>query len=594
MSGTFFNGGDSSLDVECLKSGKKYMSLINSNSRFKLLRYRCAAYLLWGTKRKKYKVKYQKQKDLFAQAKKEKWYLLGIHLFSKISLDDFDFYEVLGLPFIVKNCSLPEKRHSNTNCVTALPNNSNTVGLSQKEHKIYSLIRFWASQKVSQKSFSFDEQQFLNCLLSLGYVPEMGDQNEKRADKSFDPQVLKHNFLGFKTKLMSLQQESQENNTNIAVFGTLPPDQSGIANYNNLLFVNSPKYDVFCFDRQYIAYHSSMNGGMNVYPYFLYNEFKTAYKQKIFVLGNSPHNCPYLEMAIAENDKANSWLYLHEARLIDFIFWYFDNRNKSSELGVLLKNCYPEVIPENIPAQILINKLLKHCLKNKIYGLRVIHKLTGISNFIVNNDCARTLVESELQNCNVTIKKAFLPITDLRNTKAYEINGDQSVLYIGSFGLPDDNAKQTRKIIQATIVLNKKYGKTVKLILAGYGVKRYYQSLTSEEKVYVVPFDSPNNEEFYSLMKLVQLGVQLRPNPQGESSGVICQLLGMGKKLITTKGFIDSNLRIYSKEVSSNVRDQELAELISNMLNEGEFDNAELLREYSFDVLKKVLPDLLT
>lgn len=571
------------LDVEKVKK----MNDINSKSRLKLLRYRVASKLMLGNKRTHYKTKYQEQQNLFAHANKDKWYFFGFHIMSKFSLSDFDYYEFLGIPLFTRFHSLAEKRHAVI--AKGASTSPNLVRLSHKETQIYSLIRFWADRKAD-KVMNSKEKLLFNRLLKFGYVPKVNEETSQT--KSYDPGILRYNVCQVNDKITMLENKELKLQDNIAVFGVLPPEQSGIANYNQLLFLNDSRFDLFCFDREYINFHHHVEHGENVYPYCIYDQFEDLYKLKIFILGNSTHNVPYLQMAVREKDKNNSWLYLHEARLIDFIFAYFQNENKTEELKALLKYCYPDSISNNVLLQPL-NKVLEYASKHKIYGLRIIHRMTGISNIIVNNDCARELVEAELKDYNVTVKKAFHPVTDLKGILPYKLKNEGFDLYIGSFGGPSDKYKQTYKVVQATVLLNKKYNQSVKLILAGYGVDFYYQGLTQEEQSCVIPFDSPTNEELFALMKLTRLGVQLRPSPHGESSGVICQLLGLGKRSITTEGFIDSSFSEYSKTVPQNVTYQELAKHILDSLQLPDFDNDMLIKNYSFDVLKEKLPKLL-
>lgn len=76
--------------------------MLNRQSFLKLSRYRYASHLLLGKKRKLYKEKYQKQKKLLANARKESTYIFGLRLCTKYSLGGFVFYEFLTLPIATK------------------------------------------------------------------------------------------------------------------------------------------------------------------------------------------------------------------------------------------------------------------------------------------------------------------------------------------------------------------------------------------------------------------------------------------------------------------------------------------------------------
>ncbi|MBQ3640971.1 hypothetical protein II906_03475, partial [bacterium] len=223
----------------------------------------------------------------------------------------------------------------------------------------------------------------------------------------------------------------------VAVLGALPPETTGIALFNALVFGNREGFDFFTYVKSLpnLFYAYSFSGNNNTFTTNIYEKLYLTqkYKTKIFVLGNSYHNVPNLKLAIREKDKMNSWLHIHEANLLSLLFNFFDL--DMSKLKYWLKKCYPENYPE-ISHLTSWNKLDTEAKIRGIYGTRIIRSITGINNFIVNNNVCENLVKLENRDPDVVIKKVFLPIPDLRHVQPRSGLPDDFV-YVGSWGIPN-------------------------------------------------------------------------------------------------------------------------------------------------------------
>ena len=106
-------------------------------------------------------------------------------------------------------------------------------------------------------------------------------------------------------------------------------------------------------------------------------------------------------------------------------------------------------------------------------------------------------------------------------------------------------------------------------------------------------FETKDTEDFISLMNSVDIAIQLRNNTIGESSGVINQLLGLNKKIITTKGFVSKELSKSVREVKPFISAEELAlEILYYLEDKTIIDNSELIEKYSFENLGKKILEL--
>ncbi len=391
-----------------------------------------------------------------------------------------------------------------------------------------------------------------------------------------------------------------ENNPSIAVFGVLPPEKTGIANCNAKIFGINSYYEVFSDFKSFSHFitaekYINDNYKNNFFPIEYFYKYKNNYDKKIFVLGNSYHNIRYLDYAIEEKDKKNSYLYFHEANSLNLIYSYTDcSVRKFKEIII---NYYPSIYNK---INCLKNKyqIIQILQKEKIYGIKIILQFTNIKNIIVNNDKCKELIINETKETNyynkINIIKMFHPIEKLNKEnikKQYKKLHDN--IYIGSFGYLD-SVKGSDTVIKVINILNKKCNNKIKLVVSGYNAKNYINTIKDKTLTEnIICFETKNTEDFISLMDSVDMAIQLRNNPQGESSGVICQLLALNKKIITTKGFVSKELSKSVREVKPFISAEELTlEILDYLEDKTIIDNSELIEKYSFENLSNKLLEL--
>jgi len=406
------------------------------------------------------------------------------------------------------------------------------------------------------------------------------------------------NLKNFHQKLLALQNEqSQKPVCGCALFGVLPPEETGIAIYNAKTFGINDEYHVFSDFKQPSNYTIAKERTGENYKnnFFSIDLFSTAnklftYRKKIFVIGNSSHNVPYFNAAINEQDKNNSYLYLHEINmhnlLRDYLGFPFYQKTLSA--------AYPEII-ENISQ--FDEKTFENVESKIKYGIKAVLLLTGITKILVNNENAKKLLLEDIKGTifenTLSITTLFLPVSDLRDVETEQnLFADDNCIKIGSFGVCDNNMKSTDTIVDAVALLNEKYNINAKCILAGYDAELYIPGNVSEIKQkYVIGFSNLTNKKFVSIMKQVDIAVQLRNYPHGESSASILELLGLNKKVITSADFIDKKFEKYCQVVPRLVSAEKLAEKILETINikNDITDTDLLLKEYSFRNLSNII-----
>lgn len=335
----------------------------------------------------------------------------------------------------------------------------------------------------------------------------------------------------------------------VAIFSCLPPEKSGIANYTEDLILSNR--DLTCVASRFtieeyrkLRLTKQIGRPSDSNQFISLDEFKDRidnFSNKIFVLGNSSHNLFALTNAIKYGNNKD-WVYIHEANL-NALWGSFCNQN------LLDFNSFRK-------------KFLVEGRNN--LGVLPLFVLSKIKKVFVNNKLAKELIEEEIRKSflkiKVQIEVVFLPLPyiDKKNIIPRE---KREKLIVGTFGIPSDNYKQTNKIVQAVKLLNEKLGCPSTLFIGGYGSLSYVFDQAGDE-LFTYRSEPTDYSDFVKLMSCVDISVQLRSNPHGESSGCIQELLALDIPVITTENFVAEVFRNEVYEVSVDVEPIELAEKI--------------------------------
>nr|WP_257939175.1 hypothetical protein [Campylobacter lari]MCR6519655.1 hypothetical protein [Campylobacter lari] len=374
-----------------------------------------------------------------------------------------------------------------------------------------------------------------------------------------------------------------------AVFGVLPPEKTGIAIFNHNAFVGCECFDIFS-DVRDLGVARGLSKNVFDLKTFIKFDASYLYKKFIYILGNSSHNNPYLNMAIRSTNKEKSWLYIHEADLNGLLYAHCGYNFLT--MRAYLISWYPEFKHELLG----LNSFKDYHLWNgdfKIYGLRVIIELTSICNFIVNNSLCKKIVLKDLENYKVNIAEAFLPLPKIVNITRVDYKKNNDEIYIGTFGIPRE-IKFSLEIAQAIEYLNEFKNINIKLLVVGYGASNFFKKYDFN-KSYLEIYENVSDDQFYDLINQVDLVIQLRKRPRGESSGPIVSALVLDKKIITSKDFVDKKIEdkvfvLDNQELGYKKIAEKILECIqssSDVVNYSEIKNS-----YTYSNLAKLLDEL--
>ncbi|STA73623.1 group 1 glycosyl transferase [Campylobacter lari] len=405
---------------------------------------------------------------------------------------------------------------------------------------------------------------------------------ENTLQRLFKYDIVKESDITFLNSI-----ERNINKEKNAVFGVLPPEKTGIAIFNHNAFVGCEYFDIFS-DIRDLGVARELSKNVFDLKTFIKFDASYLYKKFIYILGNSSHNNPYLYMAKSSVDKQKSWLYIHEANLNNLLFSHCNGN------FLIMKEYLIEYYPEFSSELIKLKNFQEFRIWNeelKIYSLRVIVGLTNIFNFIVNNSLCKNLILKELKDYKVNIIEAFLPLPKIANIDNF--CKKNSEIYIGTFGVPHE-IKFSLEIAQAIEYLNEFKNINIKLLVVGYGASNFFKKYDFN-KSYVEIYENVSDARFYNLINQVDLVIQLRKKPHGESSGPIVSALVLDKKIITSKDFVDKKIEdkvfvLDNQELDYKKIAEKILECIqtsSDVVNYSEIKNL-----YTYSNLAKLLDEL--
>ena len=345
----------------------------------------------------------------------------------------------------------------------------------------------------------------------------------------------------------------------VAVCTSLPPDENGVAVFTAAAFGKYP--DRYCFFSA-----SELCGAMaelrklnpkNPATVFsldraISDKYLAAARAQLYVIGNNHFSMSVLQEAVKRKDSAiPRYAYFHDGNNTMGLYCYLGS--DFHKMKTLLLAAYPEKRDELIGA-----KSIDHILDYDIPCFAPLLMLMQIDKVIVTTEKLRERLLDDMQGkMKVSVDVLPLPIEKVV-VNAPKRYFDDDTLVIGHFGYPSQ-FKRLDLLAKAVRIAKKK--RKCALLLAGYGdLARVAEDSQLGSAVRVL--SGPSQKELYAAMAGADVAVQLRYPFKGESSGAIHELLGLGKRVVTTKGFIDSDISDLVTEVEPTISAEALADVL--------------------------------
>ncbi len=296
------------------------------------------------------------------------------------------------------------------------------------------------------------------------------------------------------------------------VISSMPPDHSGVAIYTQKTLASAPWGNRFFVpwadDRLTDAVESlrrtrhQQRAETPPHQILSMSSYSPGQKPAVWVLGNSEHHIETIDL-LARAGQPQDFLYLHEARL-DGLLGAYHQRNRQDA-----------------------------ALSKKIRNLNDFLGVISPRNIVVNSEYCAQLISSLTGAKEYKVQKLFLPILDVIPEKLWHPvkSSDQplTIMHIGILG----QSKQPDQIIKACELIRRK--RPIRLIFSGYDVSNYLR-LFKLERSWIETKEGLSDGELIALMQHVDIGIQPRWPQYGESSGAICQWLGLHKPVVATAG----------------------------------------------------------
>ncbi|MCE5257344.1 MAG: glycosyltransferase [Spirochaetaceae bacterium] len=345
----------------------------------------------------------------------------------------------------------------------------------------------------------------------------------------------------------------------VAICTSLPPDENGVAVFTANTFGKYPdRYCFFSASERYQAMaelkRQNPENPATVFPFghTVSDKYLAAARAQLYIIGNNDFSAAVLEEAVKWKDSpVPRYAYFHDGNNTMALYHYLGS--DFHKMKVLLLAAYPERRDELIGA-----KSIDDIFDYDIPCFSPMLMLTQINKAIVTTEKSREhLLDDVRGKMRVSVDILPLPIErGVVNVPKRYFNDDTFV--IGHFGYPSQ-FKRFDLLVKAVQIAKKK--RKCALLLAGYGdLGRVVENSKLGSAVRVV--SGLSQEELYAAMAGADVAVQLRYPFKGESLVVIHELLGLGKRIITTRGFIDSDISDLIMEVEPTISAEALANVL--------------------------------
>jgi glycosyltransferase involved in cell wall biosynthesis len=273
----------------------------------------------------------------------------------------------------------------------------------------------------------------------------------------------------------------------------------------------------------------------------------------LFVLGNSEHHLQTLAHLFISGANESDAVYLHDVYLGGAIRLLADSvQGKRMDL-------YDD--PSETLRKVDWRSTSGRDGRDPPNGPRLLVRFARVHHFIVNSKAAadRLIRDLATDADGVRIDVLFLPVLPATIRPSSRELGR---IRIGHFGILESR-KHPELLLAACDILSRRH--RIELTFAGYAVRNYVSKhgLTAP---YLRLIESPSDEELEEVMTEVDCAVQLRHPDNGESSGVVNQLIALRRPVICTRSGSFAEMGDAVRLVEPDVSPDDLAQAIEDAI----------------------------
>jgi len=292
----------------------------------------------------------------------------------------------------------------------------------------------------------------------------------------------------------------------IAIVTPLPPEKTGIADFSEIVYGETEKFDLFTWEP------SPQRSIRHIWG----DTIAKRYSSIIFVLGNSDHIIPCARLLRA----FKGFPAIHTKICLQIHDPVLTNLSSKAQLGGAeeMLDFYSKQIATKPRLGCIYDAYEDH----KITGLSYLIEGIRIDSIIVHSKASEEITRSELRRFSTQmprIKVLFHPIFDSPRRAL----GQQRGFDVGIFGVMDNDGKMSGLALDA-IEKAHSLGIINTCVCAGFNASEYFNLNPNKLRYYIHVIDNPSREELLNIMASTSIALQPRRMNTGESSGVIPML----------------------------------------------------------------------
>lgn len=314
-----------------------------------------------------------------------------------------------------------------------------------------------------------------------------------------------------------------------ALVGVMPPDKTGISEFNEYVFSPHASWDTFSDSTAGLQATGKSNFRhyrlSEIYSMTLHHQYSGI----AFCLGNSDHNLPTLRCLQSfigfPGIRTRIFIHIHDPILCN-IGW--DLLQSSPRFGEILKTQLGEQSAQAI-CKMSKHDAWKAWAYHEYAFITMICSGIQVSGIVVHSNAAKDIVRRQFElfgsrKCPPIHILDFPVYHDCLSGQYHKASSTKKIYDFGIFGVMDNGGKLSNKALSLAEKLFQS-GFITNGIVAGYNANEYRKHNPNYPWDRISVVDNPTNDELIYLMSATRFAFHFRASNTGESSAVVPMLI---------------------------------------------------------------------